>query len=87
VAQPVTSARRVLLVGRGEQHADCAAGDRGAAVAALTGSPSTRSPKIAIWISSVFEYATPSAKLRSCMTRSRNAVAAIWLTAPSVTQA
>jgi hypothetical protein len=33
------------------------------------------------------EYATPSAKLRSCMTRSRNAVAAIWLTAPSVTQA
>ena len=37
-------------------------------------------------MSSVFEYATPSAKLRSAITRSSSAVAAIWLTPATSTQ-
>ena len=35
---------------------------------------------------SLFEYATPSVKLRSTITRSSRPVAAIWQTAPTSTQ-
>jgi hypothetical protein len=58
-----------------------------AALSAPIGSPMNTSPNSATWMISVFEYATPSAKLRSAITRSSSAVATICATAPITTHA
>ncbi len=50
------------------------------------GSPRKARPKTATCSTSVFEYATPSAKLRSRIVLRRSAVAAICVTQPSSTQ-
>jgi hypothetical protein len=54
--------------------------------ASVIGSPRKARAKIATCNTSLLEYATPSAKFRSCIVRRRRAVAAICATAPESTQ-